>query len=322
MHDLGPIVGRFRGQRVAVVMGGLSHERAVSLNTGAAIAGALRDRGYDVVAIDAGRDVVDQLRASGAAVVYNALHGSYGEDGRFQGLLDWLGVPYTGEGLEASHLAFQKAHAKALMRAAGVPVAADVVWTAAAFASASPADLPFPLPAVVKPVAEGSSVGVSIVRDADDWARAQGVIAGKGDVLIEAFVAGPELSVAILGDAVLGAVEVEASRTFYDYDAKYAAGSGTQYHLPPRLPAAQIAAAEAAALASHRLLGCHGATRTDVILGPAGPVVLEVNTLPGMTATSLVPKIAAARGLSFGELLERILDKARCGLPQEVPHGA
>ncbi|MEZ4466026.1 MAG: D-alanine--D-alanine ligase [bacterium] len=315
-------MGRFRGHRVAVVMGGLSHERAVSLRTGAAIAAALRDRGYDVVEIDAGRDIVDQLRSSGATVVYNALHGSYGEDGRFQGLLDWLGVPYTGEGLEASHLAFQKAHAKSLMREAGVPVARDVVLTAETFAASTPADLPFPLPAVVKPVAEGSSVGVSIVRDASEWAAAQAAIAGKGQVLIEAFVAGPELSVAILGDAVLGAVEVEATRTFYDYDAKYAAGSGTRYHLPPRLDADTIRAAGAAALATHRLLGCRGATRTDIIVGADGPVVLEVNTLPGMTATSLVPKIAAARGLSFGELLERILDGARCGLPQEVSHGA
>lgn len=315
-------MGRFLGRRVAVVDGGLSNERAVSLNTGAAIAKALRERGHTLVELDAGRDLPARLLAEGIEVVFNALHGTYGEDGRIQGLLDWMGIPYTGEGLEASHLAFNKAHAKIMLRHAGVAVAPDMLVSAATLATLTPADLNFPLPVVVKPVAEGSSVGVTIVHTPADWARAVTAIGTAGEVLVERFVPGTELSIAVLGDTVLGAVEIEASRTFYDYDAKYAAGSGTRYHLPPRLDADTLAAAEVQALGAHRALGCRAVTRTDVIVGVDGPVVLEVNTLPGMTATSLVPKIAAARGLPFGELLECILDQARCGPPQEGAHGS
>lgn len=312
-------VGRFLGRRVAVVMGGLSSERAVSLNTGAAIAAALRARGHDITEIDAGRDLPSRLLALGIEVVFNALHGTYGEDGRIQGLLDWMGIPYTGEGVGPSHLAFNKLHAKCLMRNANVSVAPEAVITAGDLPSFDPASLPFPLPAVMKPVAEGSSVGVTILHSEADWARAVAVATGKGDVLVERFVTGPELSIAMLGDEVLGSVEIAPSHDFYDYDAKYKAGSGTHYHLPPRLDPQVLAAAEAQALGAHRALGCRAATRTDVIVGPDGPVVLEVNTLPGMTATSLVPKIAAARGLPFGELLECILDRARFGPPHE--HG-
>lgn len=306
----------FENATVGVVMGGLSRERDVSLNTGAAIVKALRGEGFTVREIDAGRDL--PARLAGIDVVYNALHGTYGEDGRIQGLLDWMGIPYTGEGLEASYLSFDKVRAKDALRAAGVRVAEDHVIAAADLATASP---PFAPPFVVKPAAEGSSVGITIVQSIDDWSTAQATAAGMGDVIVERFVAGPELSVAILGDTVLGSVEIEPARAFYDYTAKYAAGSGTQYHLPPRLPAEITAAAEAEVLRAHRALGCRGATRSEVIVGPEGPTVLDVNTLPGMTATSLVPKIAASRGLSFGGLLARILAGARCGPDREDAHG-
>lgn len=301
---------------VGVVMGGLSREREVSLNTGAAIAKALRGEGFTVREIDAGRDLPAQL--AGIDVVYNALHGTYGEDGRIQGLLDWMGIPYTGEGLEASYVSFDKARTKAILRAAKVPLADDVIIKARDLATAQ---APFAPPFVVKPVAEGSSVGVTIVRDAAGWDAARQAAGGMGDVLVERFVAGPELSVAILGDTVLGAVEIAPARDFYDYTAKYASGSGTGYHLPPRLDPGLVVAVEEVALSAHRALGCRGATRTDVIVGPDGPVVLEVNTLPGMTATSLVPKIAASRGLPFGALLARILAGARCGPDREDAHG-
>lgn len=306
----------FHNATVAVVMGGLSRERDVSLNTGAAIAKALRGEGFDVREIDATRDLPNQL--AGVDVVYNALHGTYGEDGRVQGLLDWMGIPYTGEGLEASYLCFDKVRANGVLRAAGVPQAENVVIRAADLASATaPMDPPF----VVKPAAEGSSVGITIVHDLADWPTAQATAAGMGDVIVERFVDGPELSVAILGEEVLGSVEIEPAREFYDYTAKYAAQSGTQYHLPPRLPAAVTAAAEQAVLQAHIALGCRGATRSEVIIGADGPMVLDVNTLPGMTATSLVPKIAASRGLPFGALLARILAGARCGPNREDAHG-
>lgn len=299
---------RFAHATVGVIMGGLSHERAVSLSTGKAIADALRGEGFTVRAIDAGRDLPEKL--AGIDVVYNALHGTFGEDGRVQGLLDWMGIPYTGEGLETSYASFDKARAKALMREAGVRVAEDRIIHAADLADAV---MPFEAPLVVKPTAEGSSVGVTIVHAASDWAAAKANAAGMGDVLVERFIDGPELSVAILGDAVLGSVEIEPARGFYDYAAKYAANSGTAYHLPPRLPADVIAAAEAQILAAHHALGCRGATRSEVIVGPDGPVVLEVNTLPGMTGTSLVPKIAASLGIGFGGLLARILELAAHG---------
>lgn len=308
----------FKHATVGVIMGGLSHERAVSLVTGEAIAEALRAEGFQVRSIDAGRDLPAQL--AGVDVVYNALHGTYGEDGRVQGLLDWMGIPYTGEGLEASHASFDKIRAKAIMRAAGVPVADDVVIRAADLADAA---APFAPPFVVKPAAEGSSVGISIVRTPSDWPAARETAKGMGDVIVERFVDGPELSVAILGDTVLGAVEIEPARDFYDYTAKYAGDSGTAYHLPPRLPADTVAAAEAAVLRAHRALGCRGVTRSEVIVGADGPRVLEVNTLPGMTGTSLVPKIAASQGIAFGALLAQVLALATCGpqRDQEARHG-
>lgn len=304
---------RFADATVGVIMGGLSRERDVSLNTGKAVIDALRGEGFTVRPIDAGRDLPAKL--AGVDVVYNALHGTYGEDGRVQGLLDWMGVPYTGEGLEASYASFDKTRAKALMREAGVSVAEDRVIRASELAAAL---CPMAPPVVVKPIAEGSSVGVTIVRTGADWDAAKANAAGLGDVLVERFVAGPELSVAILGDTVLGSVEIEPARGFYDYTAKYASDSGTAYHLPPRLPADVVAAAEAQVLAAHRALGCRGATRSEVIIGADGPVVLEVNTLPGMTGTSLVPKIAASQGIGFGALLARILDLATHGPSKDV----
>ena len=308
---------RFAHATIGVIMGGLSHERDVSLSTGKAIVDALRGEGFDVRAIDAGRDLPSKL--AGIDVVYNALHGTYGEDGRVQGLLDWMGIPYTGEGLEASYASFDKARAKSLMRAAGVRVAEDRLIRAADLAEIT---LPFAPPLVVKPTSEGSSVGVTIVRTAADWDAAKANAAGMGDVLIERFIDGPELSVAIIGDAVLGCVEIDPARGFYDYTAKYAANSGTAYHLPPRLPADVIAAAEAEILAAHHALGCRGVTRSEVIVAPEGPVVLEVNTLPGMTGTSLVPKIAASQGIDFGALLARILDLAAHGPSRDVANVA
>jgi len=309
-----PITGRFHGRRVAVLKGGLSAEREVSLNTGRAIGTALRGRPYEVIEIDPGHDLPSRLLAERVDVVFNALHGTWGEDGRLQGLLDWMNVPYTGDGLRACLLAMDKQLSKVLFRQAGVPVADDVVLTRGAVPAAVVGRPPFELPVVVKPVAEGSSVGVTIVRASDEWGPAlAAAFAVSGRVLVERFVAGVELSVVTLVDRALGAVEIAPAREFYDYEAKYGQ-AGTQYHVPPRLPGPLLDAAQAAGLAAHRALGCRGVTRTDVICGPDGPIVLEVNTLPGMTATSLVPKVAAAAGMPFADLLEFLLDRAACGV--------
>ncbi len=315
------MTGIYRDQTVAVVYGGLSSEREVSVNTGAAVISALESLGYTLAPIDAGRDLPAQLRASGAAVVFNALHGTFGEDGRLQGMLDWMGLPYTGEGIRASLLAFDKALAKKAYRDAGVPVAADVVWPAAEALGKEADNLPFALPVAVKPVAEGSSVGVTLVHESAAFAQAV-TAAATGPVMVEVLVEGPEMSVVCLGDEALGCVEIEPLRDFYDYEAKYGS-TGTRYHVPPRITPTQLASVETVGLAAHRALGCSSVTRSDVILGEDGPIVLETNTLPGMTASSLVPKVAAARGIKFPELIERILDLARCGpRAQGGPHGA
>jgi D-alanine-D-alanine ligase len=309
-----PSTGRFHGRRVAVLLGGLSAEREVSLRTGQAIAAALRTRPYEVVEIDPAHDLPARLVSERIDVVFNALHGTWGEDGRLQGLLDWMNLPYTGDGLRACLLAMDKQISKVLFRQAGVPVAEDVVLTRGAVPPAIEATAPFTLPVVVKPVAEGSSVGVTIVRTPAEWPGAlSAAFAVSSRVLVERFVAGTELSVVTLVDRALGAVEIAPAREFYDYEAKYGQ-AGTQYHIPPRLPAPLLEGALAAGLAAHRALGCRGVTRTDVICGPDGPVVLEVNTLPGMTATSLVPKVAAAAGLPFADLLEFLLERAACGV--------
>lgn len=307
--------GRFRAATVAVIMGGLSREREVSLTTGKAIADALDGLGYRVVRIDAGRDLPARLVEHGVDVVYNALHGTYGEDGRVQGLLDYMGIPYTGEGIAASLFAFDKVLAKDRFRAAGLPVAEDIVIEGDAIEGFTLDDLPFDLPVAVKPIADGSSVGVTLCHKPEQFAGALAAAAPR--VLIERLIRGTELSVAVLGDTVLGSVEIEPAREFYDYAAKYQ-NTGTRYHIPPRIDPTARAAAEAAALGAHRALGCRGATRTDVIVGEDGPVLIETNTLPGMTATSLLPKIAAGAGISFPELVERILDAARCE-PDHAP---
>jgi D-alanine-D-alanine ligase len=286
---LPPITGRFRGKRVALLVGGLSSEREVSFQTGAAMAEALRTRGYDVVEIDARRDLALKLRASGAAVVFSALHGTFAEDGRIQGLLDWVGLPYTGSDARASLLAFDKVLAKRLFRAAGLPVAEDRVWTGG--------ELDLPLPVVVKPAAEGSSVGVTIAAE-------------RGEVLVERFIDGPEISVTIYDGQALGTVEIEPLRAFYDYDAKYADDAGTHYHMPPRVDPEVVAQAERDAERAHAALGCSGVSRVDFIVGDGQAVLLEVNTLPGMTSHSLVPKVAEGLGVGFPELCERILDLA------------
>ncbi len=305
------MTSRFVGQKVAVLAGGLSSEREVSLITAKTCAEALQKKGYDTVLIDVGRDVATQLLQSRASVVFNGLHGVYGEDGRIQGLLDWMGIPYTGENLRSSLLAMDKGLAKAAFRAAGVPVANDVLISKNSILEGRTPQIPFDFPVVVKPLAEGSSVGVTIVQNPEDLASALKTAARSGDVLIEQFVKGVELSVVSQGQRSLGAVEIAPKRDFYDYTAKYD-DAGTDYYVPPRISDEDLERVKQVGLAAHLALGCCGVTRTDVILTREGPIVLEVNTQPGMTSHSLVPKVAAAAGISFEDLVEWILDHAQC----------
>ena len=304
-------MGKWSGKKVAVLYGGLSTEREVSLKTGAACAEGLRARGYDALLIDVGHDIGERLRSAKVDVAFNALHGRYGEDGCIQGLLESLEIPYTGSGVLASAVGMDKVVSKVLFRALGLAVAEYRVFSHQAAASVRAADLPFGLPCVVKPAGEGSSVGVHIVRDPAGLAAACVDAASyKGDVIVERYVRGKEVQVAVLDDRALGVIEIVPANEFYDYAAKYTAGT-TQYFYPARIPDAHRKALAEAGEIAHRGLGCSGVTRSDFILTADGtPFILEVNTLPGMSATSLVPKIARGNGISFEDLCERLLEGA------------
>jgi D-alanine-D-alanine ligase len=320
---------RFAGRRVAVVMGGLSAEREVSLNTGAGVVAALQERGWSVAAIDwkPGTSLPRLLEDSGATVVWNALHGTWGEDGAVQGLCACLQLPCTGSGVLASALAMDKVMSKRIFESSGVPTPRWCILPhepsdagTGAGASAIPgvpgtsdharlAD--WPLPYVVKPAYEGSSVGVSIVEAADQLAAALAAARQHhGPVIVEDYIAGTEVFVGILNGRVLGSVEVRPATKFYDYDAKYKR-TDTKYLIPPVLPAPLIERAQALALAAYEALGCTGHARPDLRISTTGEVfVLEVNTLPGMTKTSLLPKIAASVGMDYPALCEHILETA------------
>jgi len=307
---------RFAGRRVAVVMGGLSAEREVSLSTGAGVLAALQERGWDVVAIDwqPGDSLARRLEASGAAVVWNALHGTWGEDGAVQGLCACLQLPCTGSGILASALAMDKVMSKRIFESNGL---ATPRWRLLPHEPrpGDPGDLDaladWPLPYVVKPANEGSSVGVSIVDTRDQLAAALATARKfHGPVIVEDYIAGTEVFVGILNDRVLGSVEVRPATRFYDYEAKYKR-TDTKYLIPPELPAPVTERAQDLALAAYRALGCTGHARPDLRISTAGEVfVLEVNTLPGMTKTSLLPKIARSAGMDYPTLCEHILETA------------
>jgi len=302
---------------VAVLHGGVSAEREVSLATGVQVVAALRQAGFEVTPIEVGQDLAAAIAALQAAkpdVVFNALHGRFGEDGCIQGVLDWLGLPYTHSGLRASALAMDKAAAKAAFLAAGLPVAPSRIVSPEELEAADP----LPLPYVVKPVNEGSSVGVEIFRDGDNR-RAEVARSWKYDrrIMAEAYIPGRELTVAVMGDRPLEVTEIDTGHVFYDYDAKYADG-GSRHTLPaPVHPAIREQAMEVA-LRAHQALGCRGVSRADFryddTAGEPGRLyILEVNTQPGMTRTSLVPEQAAHLGIAFPDLCAWMVREARHG---------
>ena len=301
-------------KHVAVLMGGWSAEREVSLRSGAACAAALESVGYRVTRIDVGRDIAARLVELQPDVAFNALHGRVGEDGTIQGILEVLRIPYTHSGVLASAIAMQKDKAKILMAEAGVPVPHGIVVDR--FRAAREHVLPPPY--VIKPVNEGSSVGVIIVREdrshppqelgRHDWAFGAMVLA-------ETFIAGRELTCAVMGDRALGVIDILSNTgAFYDYDAKYVKG-GSTHVLPANLKQNIYQQVQELALRAHRALGCRGVSRADFRYddrpeGTGALVVLEVNTQPGMTETSLVPELAAHAGLSFGELVRWMVEDA------------
>jgi len=298
-------------RKIGVLLGGLSSERDVSLRTGEAVLAALRERGHNAVPIYVDRDVDVALRQEQIEVAFIALHGRWGEDGCVQGLLEMLGIPYTGSDVLASALAMHKGKAKELFRLHNLPTPAYYSLTGEAITGAD--DLAalhgdFGFPCVVKPIREGSSVGVTICRELDALGPAvERALCFDDEILVERYIAGKEISVAILGDRALGAVEIAPRDGFYDYANKYTRGA-TDYFVPPRVSPERYRGILAQALRAHLALGCRGATRVDMMVSESGnEFVLEVNTLPGLTPTSLLPKIADAAGISFGELCEMML---------------
>jgi len=297
---------------VAVLLGGLSAEREVSRASGRAVVTALRGLGYAVTPVPVGRDLPRRLARLRPAVVFNALHGRYGEDGCVQGLLETMAIPYTGSGVLASALAMHKAASKTIWRARGLPTPA---WTLLrAGAGRAGADGWPPLPVVVKPNGEGSSVGVTIVRRRDALARAIRVARRFGpEVLIEAYVPGSEVTVGILDGRALGVLEVIAKGEFHTYEVKYTAGM-EEFHMPARLPAATARRVCALAEAAHAALECGSYSRVDFRIDRGRPYLIELNSLPGLTDLSYLPRIAAWAGLPFPALCERILDGAILGV--------
>jgi D-alanine-D-alanine ligase len=298
-------------------MGGWSPEREVSLSSGRECARALRDRGYRVRVVDVDGDLRDLLRVLEPRpdVIFNALHGVGGEDGTIQGVLDMLGIPYTHSGLLASALAMHKPSAKTLFAAAGLPVVDGLVARPAALLDA---DL-LPTPFVIKPVNQGSTVGVRIVRVGDNSWREEVKNWRFGDeILLERYIPGRELTAAVLGDRALGVCEIiPRSSSFYDYTAKYSPG-GSEHLTPAPLPSKHYEYALEVALAAHQTLGCRGVSRTDFRYDDTGSAearlyLLEINTQPGMTPTSLVPDIARHAGISFDELVAWLVENAACG---------
>ena len=300
-------------KHVAVLMGGWSAEREISLRSGKACADALERTGYRVSRVDVNRDIAATLSAVKPDAALNVLHGRPGEDGTLQGMLEVLGIPYTHSGVLASALAIQKEVAKTVLKTAGVPVPGGRVASRKEVAKRHL----LPPPYVIKPVAEGSSVGVFIVRE-DHAHPPQELTRGDwpfGDrILVEPYIPGKELTCAVMGEQALGVIEIVPTVKFYDYEAKYAPG-GSKHLLPAPIAPAVYKEVQGLALAAHRALGCRGVTRSDFryddsLDGATGLFCLEVNTQPGMTETSLVPEMAQHAGISFDELVRWMVEDA------------
>lgn len=302
--------------KIAVLSGGTSAEREVSLNSGAAVLAGLREGGVDAHLVDPKETDVTRLKEMGFAKVFIALHGRGGEDGTLQGLLDIIGLPYTGSGVMASAISMDKLRSKLLWQGAGLPVAPWVALTRREFeqgldASVTKCIAALGLPVIVKPSREGSSVGMSKVDEAGDISSALALaFQHDEEVLIEKWLSGPEFTVAMLGEEILPSIRIQPAGTFYDYEAKYLSDE-TQYFCPSGLEAERETLLKALVLKAWHVLGCRGWGRIDVMQDSDGQFyLLEANTSPGMTSHSLVPMAARQAGMSFSQLVVRILDQA------------
>ncbi|MGO9376943.1 MAG: D-alanine--D-alanine ligase [Dissulfurispiraceae bacterium] len=308
-------------KKIGVLAGGISAEREVSLKSGGAVYRALLSRGYNAVFIDAATDLHASITSQQVELVFIALHGGHGENGAVQGFLEVIGIPYTGSGVLASAVAMDKEVSKKIFRYHGIPMPPfkiihhdelpGTIETIAAGCLIGESMIDFGMPWVIKPAAEGSSIGVHVVKNGDELEPALNDAFKYGNmIIVEQYVKGKEIQIGVLGQKALGGVEVRPSMEFYNYEAKYTPGL-TNYILPPDVSREDYEMLKETALRAHNALGCAGATRVDLILDTEGRAyLLEVNTIPGMTETSLLPKIAKLAGFEFAELIEAILKSA------------
>jgi D-alanine-D-alanine ligase len=306
----------FKKKRIGVLMGGLSSEREVSLMSGKAILAALLELGYEALPIEGDDHLAHRLQEERIEVAFIGLHGPLGEDGSVQGLLEIMRIPYTGSGVLASALSMNKAVSRQIFRHHGLPVPESIFFPQPGGEEAILAKLPFPLPVVIKPCQEGSSVGVTIVSDPQEIPpAAERAFVFGGGILVEKYIKGREIQVGILDHTSLGAIEIVPKVEFYNYTAKYTDGLA-EHFFPAPIPEADYKQVLDLGLQAHRLLGCEGATRVDLLYqGPGKFFLLEVNSLPGMTPLSLLPEMARGVGISFLDLVERILLGARIRIP-------
>jgi len=295
--------------KVGVIAGGISSEREVSLRSGQAVFNALKELGYNVVFIDAGIDLCEKIKIEKIDIAFLVLHGGWGENGAVQGMLEVMGIPYTGSGVLASALAMDKEASKKIFLYHGIPVPPFKILNKKDYINSAVSLSSFSFPCVVKPAEEGSSIGVNIVKNEREFKNAinEAFQFGKR-VIIEKFIEGREIHIGVLGDKALGGVEVRPKKGFYSYEAKYTKGL-TEYILPPEIDNALYEKLKELGLKAHKSLNCKGGTRVDMIVDQQGnPYVLEVNTIPGMTETSLLPKIASLAGYDFKGLVKEILE--------------
>lgn len=295
-------------KKVGVLMGGISREREISLRTGKAILKALSEKGYNVHPIDVGHDIAEILVKERIECAFLALHGRFGEDGTIQGMLELMGIPYTGSGVLASALAMHKVMTKKVFLLEKIPTPLFEVFQRQDIEKGLPRSIGLPLPVVVKPAREGSTIGVSIVRKEEELLPAL-QSAGEYDeeILMEEFMKGKEITVGVLGNLPLPVIEIVPKSGFYDYHSKYTKGE-TQYIIPARIPREKYLYAQEISLKVFRTLGCSDCARVDLMTDEEGnPFIIDVNTMPGMTETSLLPQAASYAGIGFGDLAERIL---------------
>jgi len=296
-------------KKIGVLMGGMSLEREISLKTGTAICNALKENGYNIVSIDVGRDIGRRIDAEDIDVAFIALHGKYGEDGTIQGMLEMMGIPYTGSGVLGSAISMNKVISKELFERHKIPTPSYEVINKGDYKNDYAVKLNLPL--VIKPANGGSTIGVNVIDNTVRLASAiQNAFRYDDCILIEKFIDGILLTVGVLEDMTLPVIEVSPKKGFYDYESKYTPGM-TEYFVPARIDKKKIAECQELALKCHKVLRCRGITRTDMIMDKSHNLfVLEVNTIPGMTATSLIPMAAKAAGIEFKDLIVKALEMA------------